>query len=278
MLNKKNLFKAILVTVCFGLIGCNLDSSEEAQQGNLSLNVEDTWDAEKNLTYDITATSTEGKSRINWSVSDESILDITSVSQDGRSIKLKALDYGTAKIMASTSNGGTTESVIVVEGLTDQVFAITSEGIKTTGGLSGSTESFATFAFTMPHHSGLLNAKIAFKVDGSLDKEGSYAEGLGKFQSLDSADAKNGIVWTGTNEGYVLLYALGDDLGDLFHGVTEDDGELKFGSIHLKLPQGSEQTVNMAITEVKMAGVNELINVHQFEPYVVTDSASVEVE
>ncbi|MCG9677369.1 hypothetical protein [Vibrio sp. Isolate24] len=273
MLSNNTLFKAALVTVCLSLVGCNLGSSDDASQGNLSLNVEEVWDAEKNMTYDISAVNTGEEGPITWSVSNESILEISSVSQDGSSIKLKALDYGTAKVVASSDNGHTAESTLVVEGLTEQVFAITSEGITTSADASGNVDSFATFAFTMPHHSGLLNAKIAFKVEGTIDEAGSYVDGLGKFEPLSSEGSQNGIVWTGESEGYVLLYAKSDNPGELFHGVTEE-GELKLGSISLKLPQGAEQSAELTITEVKMAGVNELINVHQFEPFVVTDSAS----
>ncbi|GAM56307.1 hypothetical protein JCM19231_388 [Vibrio ishigakensis] len=273
MLTKNKLLFALLAT-CFALAGCDDESAAEVSQGNISLNVEEAWDAEKNVTYDVIASNAGDPGKINWSVSDTSVLEISSIEQGGSAIRVKALDYGSATITASISNGNTIESVVTVEGLSENVFAVKpSSTAQSTQSAEG--DSFASFALTMPHSSGVLNAKVAFEVEASsLDTANSTVTGHGMFQALEN-DLGEQIVWTGSDgdkqQGYVILYAVSEELGDLFYGVPAQE-ELTLGTINFKV---SNEDVALTITSVEVAGVNELLNVHQYEPPLVTDTASV---
>ncbi|GAM72358.1 hypothetical protein JCM19236_3464 [Vibrio sp. JCM 19236] len=127
MFIKNTLLLSAIIAATLGLAGCNDSSSSSSTQsgeGNISLNVEESWEAEKNITYDVVATNDGDPGKINWSVSDESILEISSIEQGGAAVRVKALDYGTATIKASIDNGNAIESEVKVEGLSQNVFAV----------------------------------------------------------------------------------------------------------------------------------------------------------
>ncbi|GAM63940.1 hypothetical protein JCM19232_2350 [Vibrio ishigakensis] len=119
MFTKNTLLLSAIIAATLGLAGCNDSSSSSSTQsgeGDISLNVEESWEAEKNVTYDVVATNDGDPGKINWSVSDESILEISSIEQGGAVVRVKALDYGTATIKASIDNGNAIESEVKVEG------------------------------------------------------------------------------------------------------------------------------------------------------------------
>ncbi|GAM63939.1 hypothetical protein JCM19232_2349 [Vibrio ishigakensis] len=131
----------------------------------------------------------------------------------------------------------------------------------------------------MPHNSGVLNAKIAFEVDSSsIDTGSAVVSGNGLFEVYE-VDGQQ-ITWTGTSEdgnqqGYVILYAYSDEPDALFYGVPAEE-KLTLGEVSFKLADSSSaEEVSLKINKVQVAGVNELLNIHQYEPSIVTQTASV---
>lgn len=280
MFTKNTLLMSAMIAASFALAGCNDSSSSSTQsgQGDISLNLEEAWDAEKNVTYDVVATNDGDPGKIKWLVSDDSILEITSIERGGAGARVKAKDYGTATITASIHNGNSVQSEVTVEGLSQNVFAVKASADSQTEQSSGE-QGVANFAFSMPHNSGVLNAKIDFEVDGaSVNTDNATVSGKGLFEVYE-ADGQP-ITWTGTSEegnpqGYVILYAQSETPDELFYGVPAQDN-LTLGEISFNVSNTEE--VALKVNKVQMAGVNELLNVHQYEPSIAIDTASVLVK